>query len=84
VSKSIAELPSIRRPVGLCNDERDPDDRYPTAAAIKADLVAPERVQVTGRADRLKTPPLGSRYWRVARIVVIALVVPVLLFLCPC
>jgi serine/threonine-protein kinase len=59
---------------------RDPDDRYPTAAAMKAELVAPGRVQVTGRADRLKTPPLGSRYWRVAGIVVIALVVPVLLF----
>src|SRR6202171_3015950 len=28
---------------------RDPDDRYRTAAAMKADLAAPERVQVTGR-----------------------------------
>jgi serine/threonine protein kinase len=59
---------------------RDPDDRYRTAAAMKAELVAPERVRVTGRADRLKAPSLGSRYWRVARIVLVALVVPVLLF----
>jgi serine/threonine protein kinase len=60
---------------------RDPDDRYETATAMKADLLAPERVRVTGRADRLKAPsPLGSPYWRVARIVLIALVVPVLLF----
>ena len=58
---------------------RDPDDRYPTAAAMKAELVAPERVQVTGRADRLKAPSPGASYWRVARIVVIALMVPVLL-----
>jgi serine/threonine-protein kinase len=59
---------------------RDPDDRYPTAAAMKAELVAPEGVQLTGRADRLKVPSLGSRHWRIARIVVIALIVPVLLF----
>ena len=59
---------------------RDPDDRYPTAAAMKAELMAPERVQVTGRADRLKAPSPGARYRRVARIVVIALMVPVLLF----
>ena len=59
---------------------RDPDDRYRTAAAMKADLLAPERVQVTGRADRLMAPSLGSQHWRVARIVVIALMIPVLLF----
>jgi serine/threonine protein kinase len=59
---------------------RDPGDRYGTAAAMKAELVAPERVRVTGRADRLKVPSLGSHHWRVARIVVIALLVPVLLF----
>jgi serine/threonine protein kinase len=59
---------------------RDPADRYRTAAAMKVELVAPERVQVTGRVDRLKASSPGARYWRVARIVVIALVVPVLLF----
>jgi eukaryotic-like serine/threonine-protein kinase len=59
---------------------RDPGDRYLTAATMKAELVAPERVQVTGRADRLKVPSLGSRYWRLAGIMVLALLVPVLLF----
>jgi serine/threonine-protein kinase len=59
---------------------RDPGDRYETAAAMKAELVAPERVRVTGRADRLKVPVLGSRHWHVARIMVIAFLVPVLLF----
>jgi serine/threonine protein kinase len=59
---------------------RDPDDRYATAAVMKAELVAPERVQVTGRADRLKVPALGSRHWRLAGIMVLALLVPVLLF----
>jgi serine/threonine protein kinase len=60
---------------------RHPDDRYRTAAAMKAELVAPGRVQVTGRADRLKVPLLGDRRWRLARFMVIALMVPVLLFL---
>jgi serine/threonine protein kinase len=59
---------------------RDPDDRYETAAAMKADLLAPERVRVTGRADRLKAPSLGAQHWRIARFVIIALLVPVLLF----
>ena len=47
---------------------------------MKAELVAPDGVHVTGRADRLTIPSLGATHWRVARIVVIALVVPVLLF----
>jgi serine/threonine protein kinase len=59
---------------------RDPRDRYETAAAMKAELVAPERVRVTGRADRLKAPTLGFRHWHLARIMVIALLVPVMLF----
>jgi serine/threonine-protein kinase len=59
---------------------RDPEDRYPTAAAMKAELVAPDRVEVTGRANRLKAPSPGERHWRAPLIVVIALAVPVLLF----
>jgi serine/threonine protein kinase len=59
---------------------RDPGDRYQTAAAMKADLVAPERVQVAGRADRLKVPAPGGRQWRLALTAVVALVIPVLLF----
>jgi serine/threonine protein kinase len=59
---------------------RDPDDRFPTAGAMKAALAAPDRVQVTGRAARLKVSSLGAHHWRVARTLVIALIVPVLLF----
>jgi serine/threonine protein kinase len=59
---------------------RDPDDRYQTAADMRAELVAPGRVRVTGRADRLKVPALGGRHWRLALIAVLALVIPVLLF----
>ncbi len=59
---------------------RDPDDRYRTAAEVKMDLCAPGRVQVTGRAGRLVAPLLGNRYWRQARVMAVALMVPVLLF----
>jgi serine/threonine protein kinase len=59
---------------------RDPSDRYSSAAAMNVELDAPERVEVTGRANRLKAPvPFDSR-WRLAGIMAVALVVPVLLF----
>jgi serine/threonine-protein kinase len=59
---------------------REPRDRYLTAAAMKAELAAPGQVRVTGRASRLQVPSLKARRWRVARFVVIALMIPVLLF----
>jgi serine/threonine protein kinase len=33
-------------------------DRYQSAAAVRGELAAPERVAVTGRAGRLRVPPL--------------------------
>jgi serine/threonine protein kinase len=39
--------------------QRDPANRYPTAAAMKADLDAPGEVRVTGYCHRLQTP-----HWR--------------------
>jgi serine/threonine-protein kinase len=60
--------------------EREPRLRYQTIAAMRADLVAPDRVQVTGRADRLKVPTLEAPGWRFARIVAVAFMVPVVLF----
>ena len=36
--------------------QRDPVDRYPTAAAMKAELDTVEQVRVTGLADRLQEP----------------------------
>ncbi len=59
---------------------RDPGDRYQSAAEFKADLDAPERVEVTGRANRLQAPVAVRRAWRVVRIVLLALAVPVVLF----
>ncbi len=36
--------------------QRNPDDRYPTAAAMKAELDASSEVAVTGYCDRLQAP----------------------------
>jgi serine/threonine protein kinase len=59
---------------------RKPADRYASASAIKADLEAPERVLVTGRALRLQPPVLAKLWWPVARLVGVSLLVPVALF----
>jgi serine/threonine-protein kinase len=59
---------------------RDPRDRYQSAAEMKADVDAPERVQVTGRADRLKVPVVSQSPWRMVRMVLVGLLVPVVLF----
>jgi serine/threonine protein kinase len=59
---------------------REPRDRYPSAAALQVDLSAPERVRITGRADRLKVPRVSAPHWHVARVFAIALLLPVLLF----
>ena len=59
---------------------RQPDDRYQSAEALKDDLCAPGRVHITGRAGRLKVPHVGAPHWRVALILAVALLIPVLLF----
>jgi serine/threonine protein phosphatase PrpC len=59
---------------------RDPAERYPSAAAMQADVDAPERVHVTGRVNRLKVPVVTSSNWKMVRIVLLALLVPVALF----
>ena len=51
--------------------ERSPRNRYPSAAEMLADLNAPERVQITGRAKRLH--PHSLRAQRVRRALWIVL-----------
>jgi serine/threonine-protein kinase len=60
--------------------EQNPNDRYPSAAAMKADLDAPEAVEVTGRAERLRPPAVWRTRWRTARLVVIGMLIPVVVF----
>jgi serine/threonine protein kinase len=67
--------------------QRRPDDRYQSAAAFKADLDSPERVQVTGYASRLKVPRYklsleGAQLLNGAFLAMGMMVFLVILFLC--
>jgi serine/threonine protein kinase len=60
---------------------RNPDDRYPTALAMKKDLDDPEHVEVTGRALRLvepKSPTSGN--WKRYRLVGLCIIIPIVIF----
>jgi serine/threonine-protein kinase len=59
--------------------EQRPENRYPSAAAMQADLDAPHKVVLTGRADRLRPPAQWTGSWRSVRIGLYALV-PIVLF----
>ena len=56
-----------------------PYDRYPSAAAMKAELDSPEAVQLTGRAQRLRPQIPWRNHWRWVRVALLALV-PVIIF----
>ena len=60
--------------------EQNPYERYPSAVAMKADLDHPDKVQVTGRAERLRPPAVWRTRWRMARIVLIAILIPIVVF----
>jgi len=59
---------------------RDPDERFQSAAEMKAALDAPEEVELTGRAERLQPPVIWRSRWRSLRIVAISILIPVILF----
>ena len=65
--------------------QRDPARRYPTAAAMKTDLDAPEDVRVTGLCDSLQKSTRWRRFLLLARwiavVCILPLVIQVLLFL---
>ncbi len=56
---------------------RLPTERYPSAAAMKADLDDPSRVVVTGLCDRLQPVTFGRRARRIARQILLVGVLPV-------
>jgi serine/threonine-protein kinase len=64
---------------------RDPDERYPSAVAMKAEIDAPGRVAVTGLADRLQPVTRWRQGLRLARHLTIYVLLPlasqVILFL---
>jgi serine/threonine protein kinase len=60
---------------------REPADRYQTAGELKRDLMAPCDVLVTGRANRLQRPNIRSRYWKLAGVIAVGVLAPIVLFL---
>jgi serine/threonine-protein kinase len=56
---------------------RDPDERYPSAAAMKADLDHAEQVTVTGLSDRLQPVTRWRRTLRFARHIATWVLLPV-------
>ena len=58
--------------------ERQPFDRYPSAAAMKAELDNPASVVLTGRHERLRPQVLWRSRWRSMRLVVLAVLLPLL------
>jgi len=60
--------------------ERDPANRYASAQAMKAELDAPETVQLTGRHERLQPPAPWRSRWPTVRIALVAFLIPIVLF----
>jgi serine/threonine protein phosphatase PrpC len=61
--------------------ERDPLDRYTSAAEMKAELDCPEKVVVTGRHERLRPPAPWKSRWKTVRQVAIIVGVIALVFI---
>jgi serine/threonine protein phosphatase PrpC len=61
--------------------ERDPFKRYPSAAAMKAELDAPETVHLTDRHKRLRRAAPWQRKFRQVRMYILSAVIPVVAFL---
>jgi serine/threonine-protein kinase len=60
--------------------EQNPAERYADAAAMKAELDAPFNVQVTGRHERLRKPMPWKTRWHQARLIIICVLIPVVVF----
>jgi serine/threonine-protein kinase len=61
--------------------EEKPYERYATAAAMRAELAAPDSVQLTGRCDRLRPQRPWRSSWRWLRYVLMLLLAPAVVFL---
>jgi serine/threonine-protein kinase len=61
--------------------ERDPKRRYPSAAAMKAELDDYEKVELTGRCTRLQAPQLWKSRFRMVPLIAGIILFQVALFL---
>ena len=58
---------------------RKPEDRYQSAGEMKADLAAPDKINLTGRAESLVSPSNWQVRWQQLHLVVIAALIPIVL-----
>jgi len=56
---------------------RNPNERYASAAEMKEELDHLEKVQLTGRHERLRAPKPASVGWQTNRLLIFALLLPV-------
>jgi serine/threonine-protein kinase len=61
--------------------EREPSKRYPSAAAMKAELDAPDSVVLTDRHHRLRKATHWKRRFRKVRVILITAMLPIVAFL---
>lgn len=61
--------------------ERNPNDRYQSAAEMKAALDCPNAVKLTGRNTRLNAPKMWRIWLRILRPYIVGISLPVLTFL---
>ena len=71
-----AQVPEAVEEIILHALERDPDDRYPSAAALRSELEAPETVTLTGRHERLRPPALWKIRLRGLAFAAVAFLIP--------
>ncbi len=77
--KVHADIPPQVEEIILHAMARNPADRYASAAEMKAEVDDPDKVELTGRCDRLQAPSLSRTNWATVRLVVISALVPVVL-----
>jgi serine/threonine-protein kinase len=58
--------------------QRDPNQRYQSAAAMKADLDAPEKMRVTGLCHALKESTRWRRFLLLARWITLTCIIPLI------
>jgi serine/threonine protein phosphatase PrpC/predicted Ser/Thr protein kinase len=74
------QIPEELEEIILHAMEREPHKRYPSAAAMKAELDDPESVKVTGRHRHLESPKVWKARWQGARLIVFSVLFPLVLF----
>ncbi len=78
--KRNPDIPPALEEIVLHALEQNPSDRYASAAALRVELDHLDQVEVTGRAERLRPPALWRTRWRMVRIVLIAMLIPIVVF----